>query len=424
MSVTFAPTEPPAQPLSRPLGSRPPKPPRPPLWPRLFGFLSGFGLATTLLVILGLLTWFATLEQIDSGLHATLRKYFDWRALVVIPKVGIETVPLPLPGGYWVCALLFVNLLLGSLLRVRRTLSSIGIFTAHAGILLLLVAGAVAHHSSERGHMMIPEGAASNVAEDYFEHTVEIVEIKDGKPAAIQVVRGRYLQDLDDFRIRSVALPGLPFDMEFARYHPNAEVKSAALEPPPPDTQALKGYYLAAKPPDPEAERNTPACIARIVRRNGEKESPFLLSAAAYHPFTVHEDGRTFTISLRKRQWVMPFSLRLDKVIAEYYPGTMKPAKYISEVTRLEGSSTAAAVIRMNEPMRYAGLTFYQSGYQRLGPQADAPQATVLEVVKNPADQWPLYCLCVVTVGLLIHFVSRLVVTIQSLTRSRSDAPA
>jgi hypothetical protein len=307
---------------------------------------------------------------------------------------------------------------------VRRTLSSIGIFTAHTGILFLLVAGAVAHHRSQRGHMMIPEGAVSNVAEDYFEHTAEIMELKDGVPLAIHVVRGRYLQDLDDERIRSVRLPGLPFDMEFARYYPNARVKVAAFDPPPPDTRAFDGYYLAPEPADPEAERNTPACIARIVRRNGDKETPFLLSAAAFHPITVREGDRTFAISLRKRQWVMPFGVRLDNVIAEYYPGTAKPAKYISEVTRLEGSAAASAVIRMNEPMRYAGLTFYQSGYRRLGPQADAPEATVLEVVENPADQWPLYSLCVVTVGLLVHFVSRLIGAIQSLTRPRSDAAA
>lgn len=35
---------------------------------RIFDVLSGFGLATVLLLLLGLLTWFATLEQVvNSG---------------------------------------------------------------------------------------------------------------------------------------------------------------------------------------------------------------------------------------------------------------------------------------------------------------------------------------------------------------------
>ena len=44
-----------------------PKPPRS-IAGKIFDLLSGYGLATTLLILLGLLTWFATLEQIDKGL--------------------------------------------------------------------------------------------------------------------------------------------------------------------------------------------------------------------------------------------------------------------------------------------------------------------------------------------------------------------
>ena len=69
---------------------------------KVFDFLSGFGLATVLLIVLGLLTWFATLEQIDRGLYATLEKYFDWRTPFLLPEIGGRLVPLPLPGGYWV----------------------------------------------------------------------------------------------------------------------------------------------------------------------------------------------------------------------------------------------------------------------------------------------------------------------------------
>ena len=48
---------------------------------KIFDVLSGFGLATILLLLLGLLTWFATLEQIDNGLYPTLNKYFHWKSV-------------------------------------------------------------------------------------------------------------------------------------------------------------------------------------------------------------------------------------------------------------------------------------------------------------------------------------------------------
>ena len=383
-------------------------------WPkRIFAFVSGLNFATLLLVLIGLLTWLATLEQIESGLHATLRKYFDWRAAYVVPEIRGELLPVILPGGYWVCVLLFINLALGGILRWRRGWQHSGVLIAHFGILYLLVAGAVAHHYSERGHLMIPEGGTSNVAEDYFEHVVEIAEIKDGKPAAIQVIRGRYLTDLQGLTTRTVRLPSLPFDLELARYFPNATPKAAVLEPPHQDVQTIDGYYLLPQPPAKDAETHTPGCIGRLLHRDGTKSAPFLLFSAAYQPFSVRHEDRVFTLHLRKRQWVMPFAVRLDKFLAEFYPGTMKPSKFVSEITRLENQTEAKAIIQMNEPMRYADLTFYQASYQQLGQGPESRMASVFEVVRNPADKWPEYSLYVVTFGLLVHFVLKLIAAIR-----------
>ncbi|MCU0779418.1 MAG: hypothetical protein MUF86_17375, partial [Akkermansiaceae bacterium] len=68
---------------------------------RIFDILSGFGLATILLLILGLLTFFATLEQVEYGLYPTLNKYFHWKSVFLIPELKDKMVPLILPGGYW-----------------------------------------------------------------------------------------------------------------------------------------------------------------------------------------------------------------------------------------------------------------------------------------------------------------------------------
>ena len=76
---------------------------------RIYRFLSGFGLATTLLVILMLLTWLATLEQVEHGLHMTLEKYFHYSEPIVRPDAAVffkslaghdKKLP-PLPGGCW-----------------------------------------------------------------------------------------------------------------------------------------------------------------------------------------------------------------------------------------------------------------------------------------------------------------------------------
>jgi hypothetical protein len=394
-----------------------PKKPRAAIARWLVARLSGYGLATILLVLLGLLTWLATLEQIDSGLHHTLRKYFDWRAWYVVPEIRGETLPLVLPGGYWVCALLALNLTLGGILRLRKDWRHAGVLLAHLGIIYLLVAGAVAHHFSQRGHLLIAEGATSNAAEDYFEHVVEVAEVKDAMPATIQVIGGKHLTGLEDFDTRTVRLPAMPFDLELARFFPNANLMSIADQVPSSDVRTFDGYYLVAKPLELNAEANTPGCIARILYRDGNRSEPFLLTSTAYQPFSVRFDDRIFTILLRKRLWLLPFAVRLDKFTAEFYPGTMKPSKFVSEITRLENGKPAKAVIQMNEPMRYANLTFFQASYQQLEQGPSARMASVFEVVRNPADKWPQYSLYVVSFGLLVHFLTKLVGFIKEQSR-------
>ena len=404
----------------------PPPPPKPPLVRRLFDFLSGYACACILLVMLGLLTWLATLEMKDAGLHATLRKYFDSgpQAVLVVPRLFGESMPVVLLGGYWTCALLFVNLTLGGILRMRKGPRQAGLLIVHASILMLLVAGAVSHHFEERGHMLIPEGGSSNVAEDYYEPTVEITEIIDGRPATVHVIRGRHFSDLtldSKLPFRTIRLPNLPCDLDLGGYQRNADIEIAALRPAGPSRLVFDGYYPMEQPDALHAEQNAAACIGRVVRRDDKRDAPFLLSARAFHPFTVREGDRVFTVSLRKRQWVMPFTVTLDKFTAEFYPGTNKPAAFASDITRTGDGPPVRARIEMNEPMRTHGLTFYQASYSQIGRGPQARMASVFEVVSNPADQWPRYSTFVLAFGLLVHFSIRLAPAFQSLFR-RHDA--
>jgi len=387
---------------------------------RLLAWLAGLGLATVLLILLGLLTWLATLEQIDNGLHHTLRKYFDWRAWYLMPEIGGKTLPLPLPGGYWVCALLTINLTLGGLLRWRRDWQRVGVWIAHLGIIFLLVAGGVAHHFSRRGHIRIAEGATSIAAEDYFEHEVVVAEIKDGQAVVTQVIDGHLLTDLTGTTSRGVDLGKLPLKLEISGWLRNARLKSVAAKAPPAGVPTCDGYYLMPKPDEIEAEANTPGCIARIDPGDGGKPRTILLTSATSEPYTLRQGGRVFTLVLRKRLWRMPFAVRLDKFTAEFYPGTMKPSKFVSAITRIENGKETKAIIQMNEPMRYANLTFYQASYDQSGRGASAQMASVLEVVSNPADQWPQYSLYVVAFGLLVHFITKLASYI--LARSRHSS--
>lgn len=392
--------EPPAIPASI-------KPPRS-IAGKIFDLLSGFGLATILLLILGLLTWFATLEQVEYGLYPTLNKYFHWQSFFLLPELKGKMVPLPLPGGYWVGVVLLINLTLGGVIRIRKGWRHAGNLISHLGIIFMLVAGGVAHHFSERGNMAVGEGESSNTAEDYFEYVVEVAEIKDGAADSIHVIRGKYLTDLSAGNTRLFRLPELPFDLEIGGYLKNA--LPVAITERAPEAGLLKadGYYLMERPDEINAEANTAACYARIVQRDGAKSEPFILAGASFHPFTVKHDDRVFTVDMRKRLWPMPFTVQLDEFTADFHPGTMKPAKFISKITRIENDSEAKVTIQMNEPMRYEGLTFFQASYGPPGAGPGQRMYSVFEIVKNPADHWPEYSLYVVTFGMLVTFLIKL----------------
>ncbi len=387
----------------------PTPPPRSRSLPGLvFDVLSGFGLATILLLLLGLLTWFATLEQIDNGLYPTLNKYFHWKSVFLLPEIQGKIVPLPLPGGYWVGAVLLLNLTLGGVIRIRKGWKHAGNLIAHLGIILMLVGGGVAHHFSERGNMAVGEGESSNAAEDYFEYVVEVAAIRDGKPDRIHVIRGHQIDDLTDGASRVFRLPALPFDLEIAGYLNNTMPVGITERAPARGERVADGYYLMERPPEMNAEANTAGCYARVLHRDGTKSDPFILAGASFHPFSIRHGGDVFTIDMRKRLWPMPFTVKLDEFTADFHPGTMKPSKFISKITRIEHGGEAKVTIQMNEPMRYEGLTFFQASYGPPGAGPGQKMYSVFEVVKNPADKWPEYSLYVVTFGMLITFLTKL----------------
>lgn len=61
----------------------------------------------------------------------------------------------------------------------------------------------------------------------------------------------------------------------------------------------------------------------------------------------------------------LDFSIKLNKFVIESYPdGT--PKEYISNVTIIDGNHTLNATIKVNSPLKYKGLSFYQASYDTI----------------------------------------------------------
>jgi len=388
---------------------------------KCYDFLSGFPLATALLIVLLLLTWLATLEQIDQGLYQTLNKYFSWKSLFIIPTINGKTVPVVLPGGYYVCALLLVNMILGGVVRIRKGPKQIGNLIAHFGIIFMLLGGGVAHHFEERGNMAIGEGENSDTAEDYFEYVIEVAEVKEGKREEFHVIRGELLTGLKGSQARIFDFKDMPFSLKVWGYLKNA-VPVSGLERAPANGELMTdGYYLFDKPSEVNAEANLAGAYAKVIFDDGHESAPFILAGASFYPFTVKDGERLFTVDMRKRLWPMPFEVKLDTFIADFHPGTSRPAKFISDIRRVENGQESKVRIEMNEPMRYEGFTFFQASYGPPNAKPGEKMYSVFEVVKNPADKWPEYSLYVVAFGMLVTFLTKLGSHLSASARKRKN---
>ena len=134
---------------------------------------------------------------------------------------------------------------------------------------------------------------------------------------------------------------------------------------------------------------------------------------------TVTMGDKIYGLQLRREIWPMPFQVRLDKSVGEYYPGTKRPSSFQSDITRIADGSEQAFRIRMNEPMRYGGYTLYQARWEDRGERAMSGFA----IVKNPSDQWPKYSLYISILGLTIHFGMKLGGFIAASTKRNKNQP-
>jgi hypothetical protein len=147
-----------------------------------------------------------------------------------------------------------------------------------------------------------------------------------------------------------------------------------------------------------------PSAIVEVVT-NGRSLGTFLVSAWVDQPqpLTFYHD--TYEMLLRQERYYLPFSLHLIEFRHDKYPGTDIPKNFSSRVRlqNLENGEDREVRIFMNNPLRYAGETFYQASFD-----AD-DHGSVLQVVHNPSWLTPYLGCVLVATGLIIQFLSHLI---------------
>jgi hypothetical protein len=367
----------------------------------LRGILVSLKLTVVLIVFSIILVLAATLDQVHIGIWAVQQKYFH--CFAVFWNFGDVSLAV-FPGGYTVGGLLLANLIAAHLFRFKLSWKKSGIYLAHTGLIMLLLGELLSGLWQDEYQMRIDSGETKNFSESYRSVELALTDTTDPKFDDVVAIPEALLA-----RKGTVQHPKLPFRVVVKSYLPNSMLQMRATVPgaePSGATSGIGSQLIATVQPltFKQDERNLPSALVELIGPEGAIGT-WLTSVQLTDPEHFSFNGRTYKIALRFARHYKPFSLTLLKFSHDKYAGTDIPKNFSSRIrlTTPDGRDDREVLIYMNNPLRYAGLTFYQAGFE------NNDRTTILQVVRNPSWLMPYIACSVMTLGLMIQFGLHLV---------------
>ena len=366
----------------------------------LVRFFTSLELTVVLLVMSIILVFVATLDQVNLGIWEVQQKYFHSFFVMWRPAGGGFGIPI-FPGGYLIGGLLFVNLVAAHVYRFKFQWRRAGIIIAHAGLIVLLVGELLTGLWQHEYQMQLAPGETKSYAESFRRYELAIIDTTDPKVDHVIAIPDSMLA-----KDKPIQVPSLPFEIVPRALYPNAVLRmrtAADKDQPSLATVGIGPQVFAAPAPvtyKPD-ERNLPAAFVELIGPD-HSLGTYLVSPQLGMPQQFSYAGHDYTIAYRIERRYMPFSLTLNSLHHDVYPGSDIP-KNFSSIVRLrsnDGKEDRIVRIYMNNPLRYGGLTFYQYQMNSAGTGF-----SVLQVVKNPSWLMPYISCLMLAFGLLIHFL-------------------
>ena len=168
-----------------------------------------------------------------------------------------------------------------------------------------------------------------------------------------------------------------------------------------------------ARGADNDSKVDMPAAYVKLESKtDGKPLGTYLVSqtlSMSDESDTVRVGDKTYQIDLRPKTIITNRTTSNSKdVRKEDYLGTSTPRNYASTVHIVDSTRNVdeEKTIWMNNPLRFAGETFYQSGYYQ-EPGTGIEHAT-LSVVANSGWMMPYVGCMLVGIGMLSHFLTLL----------------
>lgn len=369
----------------------------------LFQFFSSLKLTVVLLSFSLILIFFGTLDQVQYGIWHTQELYFEsFLVIWTFPEHAplgqhLHWIRIPMPGGYLLGGMLLINLLAAHFTRFKLSWAKCGIFLIHSGLILLLISELMTDILAVESQMPVDEGGTSNYSQGFRENELVFIDRSHPEHDSVHTIPASLLKPG-----KRIDVPNTPLSIRTVRYHGNAEIGRATSGSPTKSiaTRGAAVHMGIIVNPKPETysedEINTVTAFVEVIK--GEDSlGTWLVSNVMderFPPQIVDAGDRSFEIALRFTRHYYPFEIELIDFKHEKYPGTEVPYNFSSEVkvTHQDSTKNQKALIYMNHPLRYEGLTFFQASF------ANQDKTSIFQVVHNPG--WLLPYLSVFLMGL------------------------
>lgn len=299
-----------------------------------------------------------------------------------------------------------------------------GMVLLHGGILFLLIGEFFTAIFAVEATMTIKEGETINYLDRSQQLELAFTETSNPEFDTVTVIPAGQLED--EAVIENEALP---FDVKVHRFMQNS-TRPQPLEGVPAEFKVnypqYDGFgsrlYVAEtrEVSGASGTRNAQAVdIELLDPETGASIGRYILSLWMYPNFVNRSwdmptnftvDGKSYTAYFRFRREPArapsgnAYSITLLKFVHEKYEGTQTPKDFASRIRLVNEGDGVDRELRiwMNNPLRYARRTFYQSGY------LPDDGGTVLQVVRNDTWMIPYLSCMIVFVGMTAQFVQSL----------------
>jgi hypothetical protein len=348
------------------------------------------------LVSLMALVAMCTVAQVNLGTYGAVRMYM--RSCWVWWNLPGTDYSLPVfPGGVIVGSLFVANLVIAQISRVKFSWRKIGLWISHAGLILLVSGEFISALLQVDTQMAVEEGQTVNYVESTREIELTMTDTTDAKSDDVYGVPESLMLEGS-----TVPIPGTPVSFQIKRYLRNARLSNRGPNEMPSLANRGVGASIAVVELSPVTRDDDVNQTAVFVEpwAGGRSYGTWLVSSALGAPQTFTHAGRTYTLAMHRRREYLPYSITLKDFRHDVYPGTDIPKNFSSlvHVDSPERNEARDVLIYMNQPLRYAGKTYYQASFGK------NDTLSIFQVVENPGWVIPYLSCVLVTLGLLIHF--------------------